>query len=259
MNEIARKIGRRLAAFLSRPLPDYARHDSASIDLVLKVIEPGDILLVDGNSRISTAIKYLTQSTWSHACLYVGADETSVDSLSLIEADLQAGVTRVALKKYENYNLRICRAVGINAQEKAQLIDFVEERIGHQYDLKNIFDLMRFLIQNPAVPPRYRRQLISLGSGEPTKAICSTLIAQAFQSIHYPILPNTGLKGGDEDELQHRHFSHFVPRDFDISPYFEVVKPTIAHGFNFRELTWKVAESGNAEGAKITRDGEVST
>lgn len=31
--------------------------------------------------------------------------------------------------------------------------------------------------------------MIALGSGEPTKAICSTLIARAFQSIRYPILP----------------------------------------------------------------------
>ena len=30
---------------------------------------------------------------------------------------------------------------------------------------------------------------ITLGSGDPTRAICSTLIAEAFQSEAYPILP----------------------------------------------------------------------
>ena len=35
-------------------------------------LRPGDVLLVEGSSRISTAIKYLTQSTWSHAALFVG-------------------------------------------------------------------------------------------------------------------------------------------------------------------------------------------
>ena len=29
-----------------------------------------------------------------------------------------------------------------------------------------------------------------------------------------------------------------MPRDFDISPYFEVVKPTIVHGFDYTSLHW---------------------
>jgi hypothetical protein len=29
-----------------------------------------------------------------------------------------------------------------------------------------------------------------------------------------------------------------MPRDFDISPYFEVVKPTIVHGFDYTALHW---------------------
>jgi hypothetical protein len=28
----------------------------------------------------------------------------------------------------------------------------------------------------------------------------------------------------------------YTPRDFDISPYFQVVKPTIEHGFSYRGL-----------------------
>jgi hypothetical protein len=30
----------------------------------------------------------------------------------------------------------------------------------------------------------------------------------------------------------------FTPRDFDISPYFEVVKPTIAKDFDYRKIAW---------------------
>ncbi len=29
-----------------------------------------------------------------------------------------------------------------------------------------------------------------------------------------------------------------MPRDFDISPYFEIVKPTIVHGFDYLSLHW---------------------
>jgi hypothetical protein len=57
------------------------------------------------------------------------------------------------------------------------------DRIGLEYDMRNIIGLLRYLIPTPPVPTRWRRRMIALGSGEPTWAICSTLIAQAFQSI----------------------------------------------------------------------------
>lgn len=240
MLKITRTMGRALAAYLSKPRPEYEQHDTTSIERILQVIEPGDILLVDGNSRISTAIKYLTQSTWSHACLYVGAIDKSADMPSLVEADLTEGVTIVPLNKYEQYNVRICRPVGLTESEKRRLLSFVEDRLGYRYDLKNIIDLMRYLIQNPAVPARYRRQLLSLGSGEPTRAICSTLIAQAFQSIDYPILPKLKqAEGSDERHFEHRHHTHYVPRDFDLSPYFRVVKPTLELDFDFHRMSWR--------------------
>lgn len=258
MFKIARTLSSHLATYLSKPLPGYQRHYTAPIENILQIIEPGDILLVDGNSRISTAIKYLTQSTWSHACIYMGSVERTIDSPALVEADLNEGVTLVPLSKYRHYNLRICRPVGLTKEERAQLLSFVEARLGYRYDLKNIFDLMRYLIQNPAVPPRYRRRMISLGSGEPTRAICSTLIAQAFQSVHYPILPRAQPHGElgsidvpedsipeaampdrDEIEYRQRHFTLFVPRDFDLSPFFRIVKPTIESGFDFHTFHWR--------------------
>lgn len=240
MFKITRTIGSYLAAFLSKPRPGYEQHDATPIESILQVIQPGDILLVDGNSRISTAIKYLTQSTWSHACLYMGTAEKSVDAPSLVEADLNNGVTLVPLNKYEDYNLRICRPAGLSEVERATLLNFVQERIGYRYDLKNIFDLMRYLIQNPSVPTKFRRSMLSFGSGEPTKAICSTLIAQAFQDINYPILPRSNIKeGSDEPHFEARHYTHYVPRDFDLSPYFYVVKPTLELGFDFRTLQWR--------------------
>jgi hypothetical protein len=54
--------------------------------------------------------------------------------------------------------------------------------------LKNITDLMRYLMPMP-VPQRWRRRALALGSGDPTRIICSALIAQAFESVRYPILP----------------------------------------------------------------------
>ena len=42
-----------------------------------------------------------------------------------------------------------------------------------------------------------------------------------------------------EMHYEHRHFSHYVPRDFDLSPYFRVVKPTLELGFDFHKLNWR--------------------
>jgi len=252
ISRLKRAIGRFLAAYLSKSLPGYRRFDTVSIEGVAAVIEPGDILLVEGNTRISVAIKYLTQSSWSHACLCVEPVATNIDAPILLEADLQNGVHLVPLTKYANFNLRICRPVGLTSSDSQALIDFSRSKIGFQYDLKNIFDLIRFLIQKPAVPNRYRRSMIGLGSGEPTKAICSTLIAQSFQHIDYPILPRRG-EEGDEGEVPtyyKRHFTHYTPRDFDVSPYFRIIKPTVEQGFDFRKLVWEELQTNMSRNEK---------
>jgi hypothetical protein len=120
------------------------------------------------------------------------------------------------------------------------------ERIGDQYDTKNVIDLLRYLVPLP-FPVRWRRRMMALGSGEPTRAICSTLIAQAFQSVRYPILPRVKDHEDDrkvksefarEEILFIRHHSLYTPRDFDISPYFAIVKPTLETGFDYKRYLW---------------------
>jgi hypothetical protein len=121
------------------------------------------------------------------------------------------------------------------------------DSLGMSYDLKNVIDLARYLIPTPPVPNRWRRRLLAIGSGDPTRAICSTRIAQAFQSVAYPILPHIEQLTEKEcdrcsetvREILHiRHHSLFAPRDFDLSPYFHVIKPTIELGFDHRQLRW---------------------
>jgi len=83
--------------------------------------------------------------------------------------------------------------------------------------------------------------MIAFGSGDPTKIICSALIAQAFQSVRYPILPKIKRGGSAQaraEIIDIRHSSLYAPRDFDISPYFEVVKPTLRTGFDYRYVHW---------------------
>lgn len=67
-------FGRRLAHFLAQPRRNQMRPSTSDPALLLATLRRGDVLLVEGNSRFSTAIKYLSQSTWSHAALYIGEE-----------------------------------------------------------------------------------------------------------------------------------------------------------------------------------------
>ena len=250
INRLVAAPGRWLARYLSQPIRRYQTFAVSDPERLAEVLRPADLLLVDGNARISTAIKYLTQSTWSHVALYVddfrqtgfGPAEAPV----LVEADLQQGVIAVPLGKYAQHNTRICRPVGLGEDDCRQVCDYAIERIGHAYDLKNVIDLARYLLPVPPVPVYWRRRMLELGSGDPTRAICSTLIAQAFQSVRYPILPimkpleTTDVDGnGGRRRIFHvRHSSLFTPRDFDVSPWFRIIKPTLEIDFDYRQLAW---------------------
>jgi hypothetical protein len=214
-----------------------------------QLLQPADVVLMEGNRRISGAIKYLTQSTWSHAALYVGESGVVDDKgriCRLVEADTEHGVRAFALEELEGLHLRICRPVGLSPEDARCVIDYVLARLGDRYDLKNVFDLVRYLLPTPPVPTPWRRRMLALGSGDPTRAICSTLIAQAFQSVGFPILPVIDTEVMDAPdcrdclrEIYHiRHHSLFVPRDFDVSPYFAVIKPSLGYVVDYRALAW---------------------
>ena len=247
---ILHSIGKRLAFYLSQPIERETRVATTHPSELASVLKKGDILLIEGNSRISAAIKYLTQSTWSHAALYVGDNlpmhKIKINEPVLVEADINEGVRLVSLSAYSHFHTRICRPVGILDKDIAIVIDYAIRRIGDTYDVKNILDLARYLISSPPVPGHLKRRLLALGSGDPTKAICSSMIAKAFQSVHYPILPervlntsgNRACRQCYREILHIKHHSLFVPRDFDASPYFEIVKPTLSKGFNPYQVKW---------------------
>jgi Permuted papain-like amidase enzyme, YaeF/YiiX, C92 family len=252
IDSILRRLSKGLVTFLTHPLRKFHPITTNGPDLLKRALQPGDVLLVEGNSRVSSAIKYLTQSTWSHAALCVGPipgrETAQGEPHVLVEAELGFGVISTPLSAYGDEHTRICRPVHLDAEDCKALASYAIERIGQDYDVKNVLDLMRYLLPTPPVPIRFRRRMIALGSGEPTRAICSTLIAQAFESVHYPILPDVvrlyadGLDDMEKKmvkEIHHiRHHSLFTPRDFDVSPFFEIIKPTIEAGFDYKSIEW---------------------
>lgn len=237
-------IGRRLARYLSAPRAHL--HVTTSRPGVLeKALRRGDVLLVEGTSRFASAIRTITQSNWSHSALCIESTHDG-SAARLVEADINHGVRIVPLQAYANLHTRICRPVNLQDDEITALVSYVSARVGQQYDLRNVIDLARYLIHPPPVPERYRRRLLGLGGGEPTRAICSSLIAAAFAAIRYPVLPDVELirEAGADGSAQAREIHHirdshlYAPRDFDLSPYFRIVKPTLENGFDPHALDW---------------------
>jgi len=260
------RVGGWIAGRLETESSGYEPFTPSDPETLRRILRPGDVLLIEGNQKVSAAVKYLTQSTWSHAALYVGdalreknGDNDDNGGKCLVEVDLGIGCAASPLSKYETYNTRICRPVNLTHEDRQTVVTFMVEHIGIKYDTRNILDMARYLLPTPPIPVRWRRRMIHMGAGEPTRAICSTLIAKAFQKVHYPILPKIERIHGQRStasaysrrEILHiRHHSLFAPRDFDLSPYFSIVKPTIEYGFDYKRVKWAPVKENTTKGEK---------
>src|SRR5215469_9937056 len=127
-------VGRFLAHYLEKPVQGYEPFTPTDPEALRATLQPGDVLLVEGNNHISGIIKYLTQSTWSHAALYVGAvdgaEEDDGEAHVLIEANVGEGVMSAPISKYFSYHTRICRPVGLSEVDRTTVCRYAINRIG---------------------------------------------------------------------------------------------------------------------------------
>ena len=261
--DMLKRIGRYFLKRLEKPTPSYEKRIINNMSNLYRQIRPGDVLLVEGRSKLSGIIQLLTKSTWSHAAIYVGDRlHENVDAhvsaackgwahpdrrRMLIEADAGNGVTAVALSKYKEYNIRICRPFGIVRTDLDKVLDTVVGNLGRHYDHENLVDLA-LLALPPFINP-FKKHTIQacLGGCTEYKVICSGMIAKAFQTVGYPIVP--GLLPASDTQghmasapygsrLVMRHHSQIVPKDFDLSPNFEIVKYNIVGlgRFNYKSI-----------------------
>ncbi|MFT4520218.1 MAG: hypothetical protein ACI9JM_002618 [Halioglobus sp.] len=221
----------------NKPLPLTPLSDFARIQQELK---PCDVVLVEGRSRVSEVIKLITQSSWSHAALYIGPvsdieEEVlreqlrehyhgDIDTQLIIESELGLGTVVRPLTVYEKEHLRICRPRGLESTDSKNVIAYGIGRLGTAYDVRQIFDLARFLFPWLIMPRRWRSTLFSTHAGKSTHTVCSTMIAEAFGHIHFPILPLVKRIEGGEVQLFMRNPKLCTPSDFDYSPYFDIIK-----------------------------------
>jgi hypothetical protein len=175
----------------------------------------------------------------------------------IVEALVEDGVVASPLSKYLDFNIRVCRPYNLRREDLRQVLDDVIVQIGYRYDIKNLIDLARYFLPVSLVPRRFRQRALGFGSGVPTEVICSSLIAHAFGKVRYPILPEVTPAAAEAPTrrtlpwLPRRSFpvaglfrtppiTLTTPRDFDISPYFEIVKFNILEEmrFDYRQIRW---------------------
>lgn len=220
-------------------------------------LRPCDVLLIEGRSRVSDIIRGITQSSWSHAALYIGRlhdiedprirnilsthFKGSADTQLLIEGIMGEGTIVTKLSAYEHDHIRICRPRGLSRRDAQNVISFSIQKLGAAYDVRQIFDLARFLLPWTILPRRLRSQLFELNAGESTKTVCSSMLAEAFASVEFPILPLVKQHAEQGIELIARNPKLYTPRDFDYSPYFDIIKyPFVefADYAMYRKLPW---------------------
>lgn len=220
-------LGEQIASYLTKPLGKGHFGVPANLKHLEMTLRVGDVLLVEGRTRVSSTIKYLTQSTWSHAALYVGELLHQPSDHVLIEADMQEGVRSLPLSFYEDMHTRICRPRDLTPEECKQVALYAISKLGNTYDLRHILDLLRYTLPKVFFKPDMGFiDALEFGSGDPTRAICSSLIAEAFYSVHYPVLAKDGANENNADSMKMPHHTVFTPRDFDVSPFFDVIKPS---------------------------------
>lgn len=260
----------------------YTQRFPNDVEKLRQTLRPGDVVLVEGSQRVSEVIKYLTQSCWSHAALYVGdalvkrggaeAERykqkfSREASALLVESTLEEGVSASPLSKYAHHNIRICRPINLRPGDLNTVLSSVISQIGAPYGVEHIIDLLRYFFPVRLIPKRLRYTALKHGGRVSKEVVCSSQIAMAFQKVRYPVSPvisANGLADGRPARLpgwlvfgrRRTRYSVFetglftpcdpmlvTPRDFDLSPYFEVVKFSghDKRDFDYKKIKWAVA------------------
>lgn len=270
----------KISTYYSSESKDISRSDLCDFDRICHEVIPGDVLLIEGTNRISNYIKSITHSPWTHAALYIGRLHSiedpkmreivrkyfhgSAGQQLMVETIVGKGTQLNPLTDYQHGHLRICRPTGISHSDAQKVINFVIRHLGHTYDIRHFLDLARFLLRNHwFIPRRWRSSVFkNVSTSEISKEICSTLIAEAFGSIKFPILPLVRETEDNKMEVIHRNPRLFTPSDFDYSPYFSIIKYPIfrfsSHG-PYHDLPWRDDLVSQDDGIITNKAGEEIT
>ena len=220
-------------------------------------LRPGDVLLVEARSNVAEIIKSITQSVWTHSFFYIGRlhdiddpmlrdhiqkyRHCSPDEQLIVEGVLGKGIIVSSIEFYEGEHLRICRPRGITRTDSQAVLEYAIKELGTDYNVRQIMDLARFMIPYWFLPRRWRSSLFEHNAGKPTKTVCSTMMAEAFAKVRFPIIPVVHQDEKGKLKIIRSNTKLITPRDFDHSPYFDVIKYPILDFDElgiYRKLPW---------------------
>lgn len=263
---LRRRVIAAMIRVLTKPRKTYEQRIPNDATALRTQLRPGDVILVEGDQRISQVIRYLTQSSWSHAALYIGdelkrwrpelaqqmREQFGEDAAHLLIEALEDGVVCNPVTKYLRLNIRVCRPRGLRREDLDRILAIVTSQLGTPYNVRHVLELARYFFPVSLIPRRYRRAALRYG-GEATEVICTTMLARAFAAVGFPIVPRVTVNPESPPPwwrwwrrpayhaLYEKEDPALVtPRDFDLSPYFDIVKfhHATADRFDYRRIHW---------------------
>jgi hypothetical protein len=206
-----------LVLYLARPVAHGNPATTADSQSLAAILDRGDVLLSDGNTRVAALVRFVTGSTWSHVSMYVGPLEDGPDPQCIVEADIAAGVRAIRLSELNALHVRVLRPKGLSDRDLYRLADWVVSRIGSGYDLAHAWILGRNLLQLPL--PARLRSLPNDMENNATRFICCSLLAHAFALVGYPILA-VQMRVSPAGTVDQRNLT---PGDFERASVFEEI------------------------------------
>jgi hypothetical protein len=206
-----------LVRYLTRPIKHGALAATADPRSLSAILDRGDVLLSEGNTRFAALVKRVTRSPWSHVSMYVGPLEDGPAPRCIVEADIAQGVRSIRLSELDALHVRVLRPTILNDIDRCRLADWVVSRIGSEYDLKHAVVLAGDLLR---LPRRTRSRPSSRTiANNATRFICCSLLTHAFALIGCPIVPapmRVGLAVNAD-------YGGLTPGDFERASVFEVI------------------------------------
>lgn len=203
--QLLKRIVDHFTLMLTIPRGFASPPEASNFASLKKRLRVGDVILASGTARISSVVKVLTLSPWSHVVMYVGdrrdllteeeiqewAQLFGEESLKHLVIDADP-VRRVHLKPLDDFAglmVRQCRATALTKTDIDTVVSTALVQLGRQYDIKHIISLLFFFAFPWELLPETLRLFITDFTLSEDDRICSRVLSEAFHSVGYPIRP----------------------------------------------------------------------
>lgn len=211
----------------------------SDFEQVRQMLLPGDVLLIDGHSRLDSTLKSVTTSRWSRAALYLGrlhdiGDPAlratlaaylpcSPDTQLVVHTRLDRGLVLEPLSTLEPDHLRVCRPRGLQDSERRELTRYVVSRLGIGSE-RAWWTLLALSMPWSWLPRHWRPSLFARFASGLLRLLSGTTLGEAYSFVQFPVLPLVKRVDQGPTSLYRRQPRVFFAADFDHSPYFDVIK-----------------------------------